>query len=88
MTSVVLQETLSAAGMYSHISDMNSKYKHNAENIQYTETNENSVNVMSIGDKIRQLASQITPSQNYDQDIDAIYSAIQVLEQRVSALEG
>lgn len=35
MTSVILQETLSAAGMYSHISDMNSKYKHSSENIQY-----------------------------------------------------
>lgn len=98
MTSVVLQETLSAAGMYSHISDMNSKYKHNAEYIQYTETSENSVNVMSIGDKIRQIVSNLSEQksdiQNIyrgtldDHELSSLIRRIQELEQRVSALEG
>jgi len=56
MNSVVLQETLSAAGMYSHISDMNSKYKHSAENIQYTEsTSEGITETKSIAQKIRDI---------------------------------
>lgn len=33
MTAVVLQETLSSAGLYTHISDANSSYKHLGDNI-------------------------------------------------------
>lgn len=64
MTSVILQETISAAGLYSHISDTNSIYKHKAENIEYTETvddgNGNTkIVTMSIAEKLRNLSSQI-----------------------------
>lgn len=38
MTAVVLQETMSAAGVYSHLADTNSLYKHAAENISYKDT--------------------------------------------------
>lgn len=59
MTSVVLQETLSAAGMYSHISDMNSRYKHSAENLQYTSSsiqNGNPIVVTkSVAEELRHL---------------------------------
>lgn len=63
MNSVVLQETLSAAGLYSHLSDSNSQYKHSAENIEYTETQTDSegkttVVTMSLADKIRSLSSK------------------------------
>lgn len=61
MTSVMLQETLSSAGLYSHIADMNSKYKHSSENIQYTETNGNGdVTTTSIANKIRDLENRIS----------------------------
>ena len=62
MTSVVLQETLSAAGIYTHISDSNSQYKHSAENIEYTETiidsstGESKIVTMSLADKLRSLS--------------------------------
>lgn len=36
--SVVLQETLSAAGVYTHIADSNSSYKHTSANIGYTDS--------------------------------------------------
>ena len=60
MTSVVLQETLSAAGLYTHISDSNSQYKHSADNIEYTETDvdedgNTSVITMSLADKLRSM---------------------------------
>ena len=60
MTSVVLQETLSAAGLYTHISDSNSQYKHSADNIEYTETDideagNTNVITMSLADKLRSM---------------------------------
>lgn len=59
MTSVILQETLSAAGIYSHLSDSNSKYKHSAENIEYTETDSNgNIVTMSVAEKLRILSKQ------------------------------
>ncbi len=63
MTSVILQETLSAAGMYTHISDSNSRYKHNTDNIEYTEivTDENgntTATTMSLTDKLRSLSAR------------------------------
>lgn len=36
LTAVTLQETMSAAGLYTHIADSNSTYKHDANNIAYT----------------------------------------------------
>jgi hypothetical protein len=61
MTSVILQETLSAAGLYTHISDSNSQYKHNADNIEYTETDVDeagnaNVITMSLADKLRSMS--------------------------------
>ena len=65
MTSVILQETLSAAGVYSHIADSNSIYKHSAENIEYTETKtdpstgELKTVTTSLAEKLRSLSQQI-----------------------------
>ncbi len=65
MTSVVLQETLSSAGFYSHIADMNSKYKHNSENIQYTETSTDSstgistTNTIPLAEKMRSIVNTL-----------------------------
>ena len=58
MTSVILQETLSAAGIYTHLADSNSVYKHSAENIEYIEVDASSgtTKTMSLADKIRQLS--------------------------------
>lgn len=64
MTSVILQETLSAAGIYTHIADSNSKYKHNSNNIEYDESYTDSsgntfVNTISLYDKIKTLTQNI-----------------------------
>ena len=59
MTSVILQETLSAAGIYTHLSDSNSIYKHSAESIEYTETDSSgNISTMSLADKLRQLSQK------------------------------
>jgi hypothetical protein len=62
LTSVVLQETLSSAGFYTHISDSNAQYKHSADNIEYTETDfdssgNSSVVTMSLAEKIRSMSA-------------------------------
>jgi len=64
MTAVVLQETLSSAGVYTHLADSNSQYKHSAENIEYTETvtdasGNSTVETMSLADKVRSLAKML-----------------------------
>lgn len=41
MTAVALQQTLSAAGIYTHIEDSNSTYKHSSKNIGYSYTDDN-----------------------------------------------
>lgn len=43
LNAVVLQETMSAAGLYSHLADANSTYKHTAKTIGYTETYDTSI---------------------------------------------
>lgn len=60
MTSVVLQETLSAAGMYTHVSDSNSLYKHNADAIEYTESVGDKTVTMNIAQKLRQLTQKLS----------------------------
>lgn len=64
MTAVVLQETMSAAGVYSHIADGNSTFKHLASNIEYQEvtTDETGVTTvveMSLQDKVKQLSDYV-----------------------------
>lgn len=68
MTAVVLQETMSAAGVYTHLSDNNSTFKHNAANIEYVDvqtikqadgTLVPSIVEMSLADKIKQLEERI-----------------------------
>lgn len=65
MTAVVLQETMSSAGVYTHISDSNSTYRHNAANVEYVEvvkTDEGTTSVteMSVEDKLKDLESRIS----------------------------
>lgn len=65
MTAVTLQETLSAAGIYTHISDSNSLYKHSSDNIEYTETDSTgATTTMSIAQKIRTLSNIINELQS------------------------
>ena len=58
MTAVVLQETMSAAGVYTHLADSNSTYKHAASNIAYTDsttdpsTNLTTLTEMSVQNKL------------------------------------
>lgn len=64
MTSVVLQETMSAAGVYTHLADGNSKFKHNANNIEYVETSTDSsgntvVTSMSVADKLKAIIETV-----------------------------
>ena len=58
MTSVTLQETLSAAGVYTHVADSNSLYKHNADNMEFTEIEGETTSTMSIAQKLRSLTQK------------------------------
>ena len=64
MTAVVLQETMSAAGVYTHLADGNSKYKHTAKNISYTDSStdgnsKTTLTEMSLQDKVDALSKLI-----------------------------
>ena len=64
MTAVVLQETMTAAGVYSHLADSNSTFKHSASNIEYIEVTtddqgKTSVTEMTLQDKVKQLSDAI-----------------------------
>ena len=79
LIAVTLQETLSAAGLYTHISDSNSKYKHSADNIEYTETDTDdagntNVITMSLADKLRSIsgtADQTSPAIEFNLQKDS-----------------
>ena len=64
MTAVVLQETMSAAGVYTHLADSNSTYKHTASNIAYTDsttdasTNLTTLTEMSVQNKLDAVGKQ------------------------------
>jgi len=64
MTAVVLQETMSAAGVYTHLADSNSMYKHTAKTISYTDATTDSSNhttlvEMSVQDKIDAIGTNL-----------------------------
>ena len=64
MTAVVLQETMTAAGVYTHLADSNSTFKHSAANIEYTEVvtdeaGKTTVTEMSLQDKVKQLSDLV-----------------------------
>lgn len=61
MTAVVLQQTMSAAGVYTHLADSNSTYKHTSKNISYTDSvtdasGNTTLTEMSLQDKIEALS--------------------------------
>lgn len=69
LNAVVLQETMSAAGLYSHLSDSNSTYKHAAKTISYTETYDASNNKVtyediSLQEKISSLSTETNKKLN------------------------
>ena len=101
MTSVILQETLSSAGIYAHISDSNSKYRHNAENIEYTETSTDAsgntiVTTMSLAEKIKSLKSQISDNNarivslnsTLNNNVATINSSIDALNSSVATINS
>ena len=65
MTAVTLQQTMTAAGVYTHLADSNSTYKHTSTNISYTDITYDSsgkaTNVVevSLQEKIDELVKQI-----------------------------
>lgn len=64
MTAVVLQETMSAAGVYTHFADSNSTYKHTSKNISYTDSatdasGNTTLTEMSVQDKIDALSKLV-----------------------------
>jgi hypothetical protein len=77
MTSVTLQETLSAAGIYTHVADANSLYKHNSDNIEFSEIDNDKTSTMSVAEKIRALSSKIKL-------IDELQNKINELESRLN----
>lgn len=67
LNAVVLQETLSAAGVYTHLNDSNSVYKHSAANLGYTEItntdNGTETKEMSVQDKLAALTNLLAENQ-------------------------
>lgn len=65
MNTVILQETLSAAGVYTHLSDTNSTYKHSASNISYTDASTSegadvtTLSEISVQNKLDSITKQI-----------------------------
>ena len=82
MTAVVLQETMSAAGVYTHLADGNSTYKHTAKNISYTDssTDENSVTTlteMSLQDKVDALSKFIVDARkSFDTEVKTLKETV------------
>ena len=82
MTAVVLQETMSAAGVYTHLADGNSTYKHTAKNISYTDssTDENSVTTlteMSLQDKVDSLSKVIVEARkSFDTEVKTLKETV------------
>ena len=82
MTAVVLQETMSAAGVYTHLADGNSTYKHTAKNISYTDssTDENSVTTlteMSLQDKVDALSKLIVDARkSFDTEVKTLKETV------------
>jgi hypothetical protein len=68
LNAVVLQETLSAAGVYTHIADGNSSYKHTASNISYTDSvtdssGNTSLTEMSVQNKLDSITNLLSSIQ-------------------------
>lgn len=65
-TAVVLQNTMSAAGVYTHLSDSSETFKHSADNISYTYKGSNSDNytTTSLSEYIKTLEYRINTLEN------------------------
>ncbi len=68
-TAVVLQNTLSAAGVYTHLSDSSETYKHSAKNISYTysiadSSNNVTYNTTNLEEYIKTLEQRISNLEN------------------------
>lgn len=97
MTAVVLQQTMSAAGVYTHLSDGNSTYKHNSKNISYTDSatdssGNTSLTEMSVQDKLDALTRMFDLRlseviDNYTARIAALENANVGLQTVISNLE-
>ena len=92
LTAVTLQETMSAAGLYTHIADSNSTYKHDADNIAYTTTSGTqdsssgiSYQEISVQDELDTLHEYITKRGLRDSSAD---SSIYRLENVVTNIDA
>ena len=94
MTAVVLQETMSAAGVYTHLADGNSTYKHTAKNISYTDssTDENSVTTlteMSLQDKVDALSQLIVNARkSFDNEVKTLKETVNNSINDIKAIIG
>lgn len=76
LNAVVLQETLSAAGVYTHLSDGNSSYKHVSSNIGYTDSATDSsgnttLTEMSVQNKLDAITTLLSTIQKTLSSIDS-----------------
>lgn len=93
LTAVTLQETLSAAGLYTHIADSNSQYKHAAANVSYTDSttddnNNTTLNEMSVQDKIDALSKKMSTLKEelqdmFDEQISKLENVVITLKQNI-----
>ena len=82
MTAVVLQETMSAAGVYTHLADGNSTYKHTAKNISYTDSStdkngKTTLTEMSLQDKVDSLSKIIVDARkSFDDEVQLLKETV------------
>lgn len=77
MSAVVMQQTMSAAGLYTHLSDATNQYKHNAENIFITYQNK----------EAEESSTSTKETVALNVLVQDLYNRILELETKVAALE-
>lgn len=93
MTAVVLQETLSAAGVYTHFADSNSKFKHQSQNVSYTETvTDSSTKIttlleVSVQEKIKSMSEQIAKIDTISKNQEKISETLTTLTQKLAEVK-
>ncbi len=91
MTAVVLQETMSAAGVYTHMADSNSMYKHSAKTISYTDaatdasSNQTTLVEMSVQDKLDAIGTNLKDTK--ESIIESLNSQLTVYEKEITDLK-
>ena len=84
MTTLKIQQTMSAAGVYSHMSDTNSSFKHSASGISYLKVNtdDNTETEIPLQNKVDDLDSVIS---NINDEYNSLLSTYTQITEKLSS---